>query len=169
MSKASIVGIGVDLLSFARLQKLASRSRVPDENAWHRSDRLASRILSTEEYEDWRCLFLADLGAPTSLSSTEKPLRWLGLRWAAKEAAYKATFPIAVASLRWKHFSVSQSEKGSGRPTISLSHLGRDQATKFPLFSIDHSALEWHLSVSHDAGLIIATVLLERASHQQHG
>lgn len=87
--------------------------------------------------------------------------------WAAKEAAYKATFAIAQGTLRWKHFSLTQSEaRNNRRPTFGLSRLGRDQATQALLLRIDHAALAWHLSVSHDADLIIAMIVLEHQGMQ---
>ena len=69
--------------------------------------------------------------------------------WVAKEALYKALYPL---KLRWKDISVLPG-CGSQHPK--------------PLLQLSDTALaglggpNFHLSISHDAGLVVAMVVVE--------
>ncbi|TKA58023.1 hypothetical protein B0A53_00425 [Rhodotorula sp. CCFEE 5036] len=105
--------------------------------------RLAARILSDEERAQWN-----DLAA-----SPEQSERFLALRWTAKEAAYKALYPALVP--RWADLTVS---KQGPKPVLSWS-------SSSPNFvrppSVDPHQVRLHLSVSHDADLMVAYVVAE--------
>lgn len=74
-------------------------------------------------------------------------------RWTAKEAAYKALYPALVP--RWADLTVS---KQGPKPTLSWS-------TSAPNFvrppTVDPDRVRLHLSVSHDADLMVAYVVAE--------
>lgn len=129
-----LLGVGVDLLHLTRLRAMLAR-REPA--------RLAARILSDEESAQWN-----DLAA-----SPDQSERFLALRWTAKEAAYKALYPAIVA--RWADLTVS---KQGPKPILSWS-------TSSPKFvrppTVDPDRVRLHLSVSHDADLMVAYVLAE--------
>ncbi|GAA5878963.1 hypothetical protein JCM3774_000676 [Rhodotorula dairenensis] len=126
-----LLGVGVDLLHLSRLRQVLSR-RDPA--------RLAARILSDQERAQW-----AELAAGPDQSE-----RFLALRWTAKEAAYKALYPTVVP--KWADLTVS---KQGPKPTLSLS----TNSSRPP--TIDPSLLRLHLSVSHDADLMVAYVIAE--------
>ncbi|GAA5850451.1 hypothetical protein JCM8547_001879 [Rhodosporidiobolus lusitaniae] len=129
-----ILGVGVDLLHLPRLRSLLTR-RDPL--------RLARRICSPSELVQWK-------GLPVGTGASE---RFLALRWAAKEAAYKALHP----SLRptWKQLEVRKFDK---KPFIAFSSLESfDHADE-----LEPHTVKMHLSVSHDADLLVAYVVAER-------
>ncbi|BGP55784.1 hypothetical protein JCM8202_005651 [Rhodotorula sphaerocarpa] len=129
-----LLGVGVDLLHLARLRSVLAR-RGPE--------RLAARILSCSERVEWENL--AEAG-PVQRE------RFLALRWTAKEAAYKALYPSIVP--RWADLSVS---KSGPKPILAFS----DQATFARSPSISPEHVRMHLSVSHDADLMVAYVVAE--------
>lgn len=80
-------------------------------------------------------------------------------RWTAKEAAYKALYPTIVP--RWSDLTVS---KQGPRPILSLSPSFVAVSSRPP--KVDPALLRLHLSVSHDADLMIAYVVAE-ACHER--
>lgn len=76
------------------------------------------------------------------------------LSWAAKEAAYKALSPPFQIS--WHDLALRSAP--SGRPRLGLSAAGAQGALGRSL----PPGLRWHVSLSHDAGLVIAMVHLEQ-------
>ena len=69
--------------------------------------------------------------------------------WAAKEALYKALYPV---KLSWKDISVlPESGTQHRKPFLQVSDvaLGGSERPNF------------HLSISHDAGLVVAMVVVE--------
>ncbi|KAK4046281.1 hypothetical protein OIV83_006204 [Microbotryomycetes sp. JL201] len=127
-----IMGVGVDLLSLVRLRSLIARRG---------ADRLARRILSSTEEDELR-----DLRQLAAWTSAREEL-YLGTRWAAKEAGYKAIFPVHRPT--WKHFHLS---KHDGKPALSLDMEGDSRSGELRL----------HLSLSHDNDLVIAYVVAEQ-------
>ncbi|KAF7301333.1 4'-phosphopantetheinyl transferase [Mycena indigotica] len=113
----SILGIGVDVLHLPRIFNLIKRY----------PSRLHSRILSAQE--------LLDLPG-----NHESRLRFIAVRWAVKEAAYKAFYPHLRPS--WKDLTL---RKDGPKPKLELK--------------------EWagriHVSVSHDGEYVFASVLVE--------
>ncbi|POY75195.1 hypothetical protein BMF94_1827 [Rhodotorula taiwanensis] len=128
-----LLGVGVDLLSLARLRSVLSR-RNPA--------RLAARILSDVEVKEWHALS----------TKAERSEQFLALRWAAKEAAYKALYPAVIP--RWADLTVS---KQGPKPVLSFSNSPRFPRPSEP----DFDRIRMHLSVSHDADLLIAYVVAE--------
>ncbi|KAI9001255.1 4'-phosphopantetheinyl transferase [Trametes punicea] len=125
-----ILGIGADILHAPRILRLIER-RGPIN--------LASRILSEEELCAWQAI-------PPAHEA--RRVRFLAVRWAVKEAAYKAVYPLARPT--WKDFTFhSLSDDGIRKPTLEIS-------------AKDHEA-SWtfHTSISHDGDYVFATVLVE--------
>lgn len=86
-------------------------------------------------------------------SERDRPARSLAARFAAKEALIKALGGHAV--IRWHDMRIVQD--ADGNPDFALSGaLSRHVAE----LGIDHV----HLSMSHDAGIASAFVVLERAA-----
>lgn len=83
-------GIGVDLLHLPRLTTLLSRHNN------HYLHRFARRILTHDE------LAAFQRKLTTSPPASGALIRWLGVRWAAKEAAFKA----CGGALGWKQVEV---------------------------------------------------------------
>lgn len=151
-----LLGVGVDLLHLTRLRAMLAR-REPA--------RLAARILSDEESAQWNDLaaspdqserFLALRCVAKQISSREQDAdrsQFSTGSWTAKEAAYKALYPAIVA--RWADLTVS---KQGPKPILSWS-------TSSPKFvrppTVDPDRVRLHLSVSHDADLMVAYVLAE--------
>lgn len=91
----AVVGIGVDLLSVARM-----------EASWQRyGKRLAERILHADEL--------------AQLPECSKVGRWLAKRWAVKEAAAKALGTGFQQSVRFSDFCYTHD--ALGKPLLSLS------------------------------------------------
>ncbi|KAF8609193.1 4'-phosphopantetheinyl transferase [Ceratobasidium sp. AG-I] len=126
-----ILSIGVDICHLPRIARLASR------------ERFAQRILSPTE---------ARLFAGLQDGARE---RFLAVRWAVKESAYKALYPHV--RLQWKLVSLlpppASATKGGDKPALELDpSLGLSNTLKF------------HVSVSHDGEYVFATVLAETST-----
>ncbi|TGZ82893.1 4'-phosphopantetheinyl transferase [Ascodesmis nigricans] len=122
-------GIGVDLLHLPRLASLVSRRSTY-------LDRFARRILTPNEFTTFRTLAQASSTANTN--ATSSLIRWLGVRWAAKEAAFKAGGPRY-----WKQVEVKYLD--SGKPYLAVG--GR----------------EGGLSISHDGEYVVAMAMIPPA------
>ncbi len=86
-------------------------------------------------------------------AEAERPLASLAARFAAKEALAKALG--APAGLHWVDAEVVSDE--AGRPHLALSGSVAARAAEV-------GAAHVHLSLSHDAGIASAVVVLESAS-----
>ena len=140
-----IIGVGIDIVHVPRIVSLVAR-RTPAK--------FAARILSQNEFSEWETL----LSPPTTSTSTvtarnpntsivtETPewVRFLTVRWAVKEAAYKALFPNYEPT--WKDLSVSKEPSDGGKPRV-----------RFRKFE----NVRLHVSVSHDGEYAVANVLAE--------
>ncbi|GAA5822307.1 hypothetical protein JCM5353_001566 [Sporobolomyces roseus] len=135
-----IVGIGVDLLHLPRLRSLLKR-RNPQQ--------LASRILSNEELQEWK-----EYQVDWNMKQKES---YLALRWTAKEAAYKALYPLAKPT--WKDLVVKKLDK---KPILQFSPSFLSASN--PQHSLDSALdqLTTHLSVSHDGAMMVAYVVVEK-------
>ncbi|KAK0486884.1 4'-phosphopantetheinyl transferase [Armillaria luteobubalina] len=125
-----ILGIGVDVVHVPRIAALVAR-RGPE--------RFAQRILSNEELLSWKTIHEGDRS------------RFLAVRWAVKEAAYKAMYPAVKPT--WKEFSfrsLGQEFDGS-KPLLFYR-------SPYP----DTSVGEIHSSISHDGEYVFASVLVCR-------
>ncbi|KAJ6614308.1 4'-phosphopantetheinyl transferase superfamily [Mycena sp. CBHHK59/15] len=118
----SVLGIGVDVVHVPRIAALLSR-RNPQ--------RFASRILSPQEAAQTH--LLAD---PT----------FLAVRWAVKEAAYKALYPKFRPS--WKDLTYHGLR--NGHKPVLLYHP-----------SPNNNLGDMHVSVSHDGEYVFASVLVQ--------
>lgn len=138
---ASLVShnIGVDILHLPRLVSLLSRRPV---------HHFARRILTPTELSDFQ-----KLPPPSAnLTPTEIPpttIRFLATRWAAKEAAYKASQSLIFTTekkwMGWKNFEISHGSRGEPLLTI------RDEERVLGMGKI---------SVSHDGEYVIAMAMV---------
>ncbi|KAI9220335.1 4'-phosphopantetheinyl transferase superfamily [Blastocladiella britannica] len=128
-----LLGIGVDLLDTRRIARIASDPK--------RSRALARRILSAQEQAWMEPLLYSDLAAGS---------RFLALRWAAKEAVFKACFPQVY--LEWKDVQVVKDP--SPKPHLKF-------------VNPDHGHLHAHLSISHDGDFMVAMVVVETETQDQ--
>ncbi|KAK0206474.1 4'-phosphopantetheinyl transferase [Desarmillaria ectypa] len=129
-----ILGIGVDVVHLPRIVALIAR-RGPE--------RFAQRILSNEELQSWKTIQEGDHA------------RFLAVRWAAKEAAYKAMYPTVKPS--WKDFSFRSLGQESSGSKPSLFY-------RSPY--LDISVGEIHSSISHDGEYVFASVLVCRRTEK---
>ncbi|KAH7345260.1 4'-phosphopantetheinyl transferase superfamily [Rhizoctonia solani] len=113
-----ILGIGVDVCYVPRIARLASHTRFP------------AKILSIPEHE--RFNLLAD----------SQRTRFLAVRWAIKESAYKALYPVYKPT--WKDLTFLATE--SKKPVLTFQKNER---------------IKLHASVSHDGEYVFATVMAE--------
>jgi len=121
----AILGIGADIVYIPRFLALLQR-RSPSA--------LARRILSQPELEDWN-------------TTRSDHARFLAVRWALKEATYKAVYPTLRPT--WKD--------------VSYHPLGALEAGSKPSMSYESQpGLTLHCSVSHDGDYVFATVLVEK-------
>ncbi|GAA5919627.1 hypothetical protein JCM1841_001091 [Sporobolomyces salmonicolor] len=134
-----IAGVGVDLLHLPRLRALIARRGAA---------LLARRILSVPEFAEWNERQL--------VNEQEKGERYLALRWTAKEAAYKALYPIYKAT--WKDLQIWK-EEGS-KPVLAFSPTASLSSEEAPDGRLLQDQLNMHLSISHDADLMIAYVCI---------
>ncbi|KAB5593638.1 Holo-[acyl-carrier-protein] synthase [Ceratobasidium theobromae] len=118
-----ILGIGVDLCHIPRVARLATNPR------------FAARILSPAEHT-----IFASLPAPHHS-------RFLAVRWAIKESAYKALYP--TYRLHWKDLTFLA--KNNNKPILQPSPNTCKGVTL-------------HASVSHDGEYVFATVVAEHLS-----
>ncbi|KAF9462580.1 4'-phosphopantetheinyl transferase [Collybia nuda] len=130
----TILGIGVDVVHIPRFAALLNRRG---------SRQLATRILSLEEYAQWQS---------SSHSDPSHHARFFAVRWALKEAAYKAVYPVVRPT--WKEFTYRGTGPGRVDPKPSLLYRPRIHAdlSKVGLM---------HISVSHDGEYVFASVLVE--------
>jgi holo-[acyl-carrier protein] synthase len=135
----TIHGIGVDLLHVPRMAALIHRRG---------ANRIASRILSPPERSAF-CRLRPEHGA-VFLSVRYVLFRRVcvkllnGHRWAVKEAAYKALYPLRPT---WKELTYTSFDPQTGSKPALVSHPdGRPRL---------------HVSVSHDGEYILAYVVAE--------
>ncbi len=114
---------------------IASKERIGNLYEKH-GDRFLKRIFTEVERE--YCL------------SFSEPVVHLAARFAAKEATYKALG--GVGPIRWKEMEVKNDERG--KPWLTLHGQTKDLADQL---RVGNS----HLTLSHDAGIAMAQVLLE--------
>ncbi|KAI9574598.1 4'-phosphopantetheinyl transferase [Boletus coccyginus] len=126
----TVHGIGADLLHVPRMVALVNRRG---------ADRIASRILSPSEQGVFCRLWPGEQGIAT---------RFLGVRWAVKEAAYKALYPLRPT---WKELTYTTFDPQTGsKPALAFHPSGN---------GVQRPRL--HVSVSHDGEYILAHVVAE--------
>lgn len=84
------------------------------------------------------------------LAQTSDRAMTLAGRFAAKEAFAKAL--DGAPGVGWHDVEIHRS--GSGRPHMTLMGAALALATR-------HGAVRWHVSITHDAGIAAAVVILE--------
>lgn len=126
-----IFGIGVDILKTERVSSLFRKY----------GDRFARRILMPEEVE----MFAAQ----------KNPVRFLAMRFAAKEAVVKA-MGTGFANGMWVRDAGVRPDR-AGRPEIIFSPRGRKKCAELGI-------ADGHLTLSDEAGLIVAVAILNRAA-----
>ncbi|KAH9978072.1 4'-phosphopantetheinyl transferase superfamily [Lactifluus volemus] len=125
----TILGVGVDVLHLPRLTR-------------HLVDnRLAKRILSPVELCEYLALPREDF---------DRRVRFLGVRWAVKEAVYKAVYPTVKPT--WQDFTI---QKCASNPKPDLLYHPTDT-------TLLHRLGQIHTSVSHDGDYTFATVIVEQ-------
>ena len=136
-----IIGIGIDIVHVPRIARLVAR-RTPAK--------LATRILNPNELQEWK-----KISSPASVSpfdaeggldviTAEKWFRFLTVRWAVKEAAYKALFPLHKPT--WKDLTVFKGPGDGGKPSLRFEGFAE---------------VKLHVSVSHDGEYTVANVVAE--------
>ncbi|KIY49028.1 4'-phosphopantetheinyl transferase [Fistulina hepatica ATCC 64428] len=128
----AIIGIGVDVLHVPRLAAVYSRH-------FHR---FPSRILSKHELSVFERL----------PADAQQRLHFLGVRWAVKEAAYKALCPMFRAT--WKDLTYSSLQVDGMKPALFFvpGEICDTSVSKL-------SSLSLHVSVSHDGAYVFANVI----------
>jgi holo-[acyl-carrier protein] synthase len=117
-----ILGTGIDLVDVSRFREMP------------RKDRLAERILTEKEHEEF--LLSNDQG------------KFLARAWAVKEAVSKSFGTGIAEDVVWKNIQLSKSPKG--QPLISFGHeLGKRV-----------SGCLCNVSISHEGDLLIANAVL---------
>ena len=125
-----IFGIGTDILKVERV-----------EQTWQRfGEHFARRVLLDEERE----LFAA----------SKRPVRFLAMRFAAKEAIVKA-LGTGFANGIWVR-DVGMVPNKLGQPQVIYSERGREMCRKLGVG-------DGYLSLSDEAGLVVAVAVLMRA------
>lgn len=125
-----IFGIGTDVVQVARV-----------ERTWERfGTHFAERLLLDEE----RALF----------EQSRRPVRFLAMRFAAKEAVVKA-MGTGFANGMWVR-DVGMMPNGLGQPQVVYSARGRAMCERLGIGG-------GHLSLTDEAGLVVAVAVLMRA------
>lgn len=119
----SVAGIGIDLLDIDRM-KLAYQRH---------GEAFLERVFTKQEID--------------FCSSKLNPFPSYAVRFAAKEAAFKALSQVGIRILRWQDIAITQS--GDGVPSLSVTGI---------------KGFEFHLSMSHTTTLATAIVVIERSS-----
>lgn len=128
-----IVGVGVDLVSIARVGAVTARF----------ADRFAARILTEDEIAQWRRAI-----------SPARAAAFAAKRFAAKEAFAKALGDGVRAPMFWRNVGVANDARG--RPFFRFA---APLAAALAARGIGRS----HLSLSDDGGFAQAFVALESA------
>ena len=126
-----IFGIGIDVLEAKRIERSFERF----------GTRFVDRLLMPAE--------------KAQLARTKRPLRFLAMRFAAKEAIVKA-LGTGFAHGVWIR-DVGMVPNKLGQPQVIYSERGRALCRKLGVG-------EGHLTLSDEAGLIVAVAVLMRAS-----
>lgn len=124
-----IFGIGTDILQIERIQKVYERH----------GERFVAHLLMPEE--------------ETLFRSKSREVRFLAMRFAAKEAIVKA-MGTGFAHGMWLR-DAGVVPNGWGRPEIIWSERGREMCEKLGIG-------ECHITLSDEAGLVVAMAVLMR-------
>ncbi len=126
-----VFGVGTDIVQSSRVEKI-----------WQRfGEHFADRLLLSEERE------LFDV--------SKRPVRFLSMRFAIKEAVVKA-MGTGFAHGMWIR-DVGMVPNAWGQPQIIYSARGRGMCERLGIG-------DGHVSVTDEAGLVVATAVLMRAA-----
>ncbi len=126
-----VFGVGTDIVQSSRVEKI-----------WQRfGERFADRLLLSEERE------LFDV--------SKRPVRFLSMRFAIKEAVVKA-MGTGFAHGMWSR-DVGMVPNAWGQPQIIYSTRGRGMCARLGIG-------DGHVSVTDEAGLVVAIAVLMRAA-----
>jgi holo-[acyl-carrier protein] synthase len=126
-----VFGVGTDIVQSSRVEKI-----------WQRfGERFAHRLLLSEE----RVLF----------DESKRPVRFLSMRFAIKEAVVKA-MGTGFAHGMWIR-DVGMVPNAWGQPQIIYSARGRGMCERLGIG-------DGHVSVTDEAGLVVAIAVLMRAT-----
>lgn len=126
-----IFGIGTDIVRIERIQKIYERH----------PERFVERLLLPAEL--------------SAFESDTRPVRFLAMRFAAKEAIVKA-MGTGFAHGMWIR-DTGVASNALGRPEIIWSDRGRDLCEKLGIGA-------GHITLSDEAGLVVAMAVLMRKS-----
>ncbi|KAK6539909.1 hypothetical protein TWF694_008744 [Orbilia ellipsospora] len=137
--------IGVDILHLPRIVSLLSRRSI---------SRFSRKILTPTELAEFQTLPSSSAAANLNLSVLANPqTRFLATRWAAKEAAYKASGDIIPTTpakwMGWKNFEIVRGSRGE--PLLTLRD---DKGFKMGTGKV---------SISHDGEYVIAMVMVPQS------
>ncbi|KAK1224414.1 hypothetical protein PQX77_012710 [Marasmius sp. AFHP31] len=133
----AILGHGCDVVMMTRIRDILKRRG---------AHRLASRILSRAEMSDWQL----QLSRSQTPEDTENA-RFLAVRWAVKEASYKALYPTFKPT--WKELTYRSKGEDGSKPYLTYTPSSNATTT------VD--ALKIYCSVSHDEPIVFASVVVE--------
>jgi holo-[acyl-carrier protein] synthase len=128
-----IFGIGTDILELARIERVYERY----------GDRFAARLLLEEEQ--------------TLFAKAKNKVRFLGMRFAAKEAIAKA-LGTGFSNGIWVR-DVGSVPNGLGQPQVVYSARGREVCARLGVG-------EGFLTLTDEGGLVVAVAVLLRAANQ---
>ncbi|KAK6497419.1 hypothetical protein TWF481_011828 [Arthrobotrys musiformis] len=142
MNGAFAHGIGVDILHLPRLLSLLSRRPI---------SKFTRRILTPNELAEFQKLSSIDPPNPSSTSLLSNPAtRFLATRWAAKEAAYKASINLIPTTkeqwMGWKNFEILKGSRGE--PLLTIRDGGGEKIE------------DGQVSISHDGEYVIAIAMV---------
>ncbi|KAJ1888249.1 hypothetical protein LPJ66_008672 [Kickxella alabastrina] len=126
-----ILGIGVDILSIARIQAIVGRGS-------KYAQRFSRRILCDQELEHYNSVEIAQMAGNTAR------VNFLAKRWCLKEALYKAAFPHQT--LKWHDVCI---QSVGPKPMASVR------------WDAQLAGAKTHVSLSHDHGLLVGYVVVE--------
>lgn len=128
-----IFGIGTDIVELSRMQATYDRF----------GERFAQRILMAEEMQLFR--------------RCNRPVRFLAMRFAGKEAAVKAMGTGFAHGVWLRDVGITNDDRG--RPQLIWSQRGRRVCERLGIGS-------GHVSLTDDAGLILAFAVVETADNR---
>lgn len=130
-----IIGLGEDLVEISRIQKLITE----------KGDRFLNKVFTSSEIE-----------MASNHKTDEKRTAYFAKRFAAKEACLKALGTGMREGLSWHDMSVSNDDLG--RPILQVS---AGVANRLKTLVDDDMSEKIHITLSDEAGLAKATVILE--------
>ncbi|KAL9940628.1 hypothetical protein V8E36_000116 [Tilletia maclaganii] len=172
---STVYGVGTDILHVPRIAALLrfQKERV-EKNEIHASEssavdlsssRFARRILTPAELAEFKQWTLQRRLARAPIDD----LRWIGVRWAAKEAAYKALYPHI--RLRWKDIELVKpplsSDAVQAQASTSVIAPGPKPVLRLTQAFLRNESRQsdglpvLHVSISHDGDYVLAFVVAE--------